>query len=115
MSLALPISVIGRQRSSKLLFASSLKLGEPVRIGCKRRVERRARQAEVAQFLAHAIGALTTAGMIGHEVLEIATVVEEFLGTQPIHELDDHRYVVSLAEQLRAQLFGGMIAPREGV
>ena len=61
------------------------------------------------------MGALAPAGVIGHEVLEIAAIVEQFLGAQPIYELVDHRGVVSLAEQLAAQLFRGVIAPREGI
>ena len=53
--------------------------------------------------------------VVGHEVLEVAAIVEQFLGAELFNQLLDYRDVVTLVAQLAAQLSRCVIAARQGI
>jgi hypothetical protein len=53
--------------------------------------------------------------VVGHEVLEVAAIVEQFLRAQLFDQLVDHRGVETLVAQLAAQLPRCVIAARQRV
>ena len=59
-------------------------------------------QAVPAQIGAHAQGPLAPRRMIGHEVLSVAPIIEQFLGTQRFEQRRDDRRIVPLIEELTA-------------
>ena len=59
-------------------------------------------QAVPAQISAHAQGALAPRGVIGHEILQVAPIIEEFLGTQRFEQRRNDRPIVPLIEELTA-------------
>ena len=61
------------------------------------------------------MGSMAARGMISHEVLQVAAIVEQLLGNETLDELIDERRIVALVDQLFAQFCGGVVAPRQGI
>ena len=59
-------------------------------------------QAVPAQIGAHAQGPLAPRGVIGHEILKVAPIIEQFLGTQRFEQRRNDRRIVPLIEELTA-------------
>jgi hypothetical protein len=53
--------------------------------------------------------------VVGHEVLEVAAIVEQFLRAEFFDQLVDYRGVETLVAQLAAQLSRCVIAARQGI
>ncbi len=68
-----------------------------------------------AQLGAHAQRSLPSRGMVGHEILRVALIVQQFLGAQRIDQRRNDRPIVTLIEQLTAQILGGVVAAGERV
>jgi hypothetical protein len=108
--LALAVSVIGWNRSSKLLLPGPIKLSRPVRVGAYAQVDFRRLEAQFSEIRADSVRPLAAAGVIGDEVLEIAAIVEQFLGSQPFYHLADNRLIEAPVEELRPQFARSVIA-----
>jgi len=92
-----------------------VQLRHPVRIGIDACLGLRIQHAPLAQFGAHPIGPVAARRLVGNKILQIAAVVDQFLRAQPLDQRSDHSQIVTLVEQLTAQLVGCMVAPRQRI
>jgi len=74
----------------------------PVRKGVEALLDQRALQTVAAQFGAYAQQPLAPRGMIGHEVLREAPIVEQFFGAQRLEQRRNHHRIVTFLEQFTA-------------
>ena len=75
---------------------------DPVGKGVEALLDRNSLQTQPAQIGAHTERPLSPRGMMGHEVLRVASIVEQFFGAQRIQQRRNDRYIVTLLEQLTA-------------
>src|ERR1035441_1541398 len=99
------IRVIARQRSAKLLLPRLSQLLDPVGISLNACLDRLALHSELAQIGAHPLRPLAARRAKGHEVLEKAAIIQQFLGAQPLDQLGHNGRIVAPG---RAD-FGGVI------
>jgi len=70
----------------------------PVGKGVQTLLDRSPLQAVPAQFGAHAQRPLAARRVIGHEILGVAPIIEQFFRAQRIEQRRDDRYIVTLLE-----------------
>ena len=77
-------------------------LRNPVGKGVETFLDKNSLQAVPAQLGTHAQRSLTPRGMIGHEVLRVTPVIEQFFALQRVEQRCDDRRIVALLEQFTA-------------
>ncbi len=87
----------------------------PLGIGVQAFLDQRPLHAVPAQIRSHAKRPLTPRRMIGHEVLDVPPVIEQFFGAQRIQQRRHDRCIVTLLEQFSAQILGCVVAARQRV
>ena len=88
---------------------------EPVRVSGDIFLDILSLQAVPVQVQAHAQRSLAPGGMKTDEIFHITPVVEQFLGAQGIDGEGHDVSIVTLLEELAAQIRGGVIAPRQRI
>jgi hypothetical protein len=98
----LPVGVAGGQLRAKFLLPGCSQVRNPVGKGVEALPDQIALQAVPAQIGTQAQGPLAPRGVISHEILQVAPIIEQFLGTQRFEQRrNDHR-IVPLIEELTA-------------
>ena len=113
--MALPVSVIGRHLRAKLFLPCSLQLHNPVGKLAETVLDQGAVQSTPAQVGAHAQRPLTPRGMKSHEVLRVSPIVEQFFRAQRFEQRRNDHCIVTLLEQLTAQILGCVVSPGKRV
>jgi hypothetical protein len=98
----LPVGVAGRQLRAEFLLPGGSQVHDPVGKGVETLPDQISLQAMPAQIGAHTQGPLAPRGVIGHEILQVAPIIEEFLGTQRFEQRRNDRPIVPLIEELTA-------------
>ena len=84
-------------------------------MGRKRRLDPFTVQADVSKGRAHPYRSLAAGGAGADEIFNKAAVIDELLRTQPLDQLTDQGGIVTLIDQLAAQIRGRVVAARQGV
>jgi hypothetical protein len=98
----LPVGVAGGQLRAKFLLPGRSQVPNPVGIGVEALPDQISLQTVPAQLGAHAQGALAPRGVVGYEILQVAPIVEQFLGTQRFEQRRNDQRIVPLIEELTA-------------
>jgi hypothetical protein len=97
--LALFVSVSARQLLAKLLLPRFSQMHNPVGKGVETLLDQRPHQAVAAQIGTYADRSLTPRGVIGHEVLRVPPIVEQFFGAQRIEQRRNDHCIVTLLDE----------------
>jgi hypothetical protein len=113
--LALLVSVIARRLRAKFLLLRLAQLQNPLGKGVETLLDQCPLQAVPAQIGAYPERSLAPRRMISHEVFRVAPIIEQFFRAQRIEQRCNDRYIVTLLEQLTAQILGCVVAASERV
>jgi len=113
--LPLFVGVVARQLGAEFLLPRFSQLHNPVGKAVETFLDQGSLQAVPAQFGPHPDRSMAPSRMIGHEILGVAPVIEQFLGTQGLEQRCDDRRIVTLLEQLTAQIPGSVVAAGERI
>jgi hypothetical protein len=111
----LPVGVAGGQLRAKFLLPGASQVHNPVGKGVEALPDQSSLQAVPAQIGAHAQRALAPRGVVGHEILQVAPIIEQFLGTQRFEQRRNDHCIVPLIEELTAQILGRVVAAGERI
>ncbi len=113
--MALPVGVKGRSLRTKLFLMRFTQLGDPVGIRFDGVFDQGTLHPHFTQVRSHPQRSLAPPGMVGHEVLDVAAVIDELLGAQPLDHFPDDGVIVTLIDEFAAQILGRTIAARQGI
>ena len=113
--MALPVSVKGRSLRTKLLLMRFTQLGDPVGIRFDGLFDQGSLHPNFTQVRPHPQGPLAPPRMVGHEVLDVAAVIDELLGAQPLDHFPDDGVIVALIDEFAAQILGRMISASQRI
>jgi len=100
--LPLSVSVSARHLRAKFLLPGLSQMHNPVGKGIETFLDQGALQAVAAQIGAYAQRPLSPGSMIGHEILGVAPVIQQFFGAQRFEQRGNDHRIVTFLEQFTA-------------
>jgi hypothetical protein len=102
LRLPLLVSVGGRQLGAKFLVPRLSQLHNPVGKGVETLLDQNPRKAQPAQIGADTDRSLAAGRVVGHEILRVAPVIEQFFAAQRLEQRHDDCCIVTFIEEFTA-------------